>query len=90
MLIGEFIGLIVVFKRKFMYFQLAMYVHSVTALISTALMITNTHGLVNANDEQKNYRWINAVLLAIALLSKISLFILVFNIKRKMKKYFKR
>jgi len=91
MLVSEFIGLIVVFKRTYIQFQLAMYIHTVSALISTALMLTNTHGAINATtDNELSYRWVNLLLLAIALLSKVSVLILVIKIKRKMKQYFKR
>ncbi len=88
MIICEMIGGIVILKRTYNEFYIGMYAITFSAFISTALMVTNTSGIINENDNE--HIWINIVLLVISLLCKISTIIVVFALKRRMKLEFSR
>lgn len=90
MIVCELIGLVLVGKRSYKRFYIAMYAHTLSSVISTALMVTNTSGLLLADQNDKDKIWVNIVLLVISLLCKISTIILIFIFKRRMNLRFKK
>lgn len=84
MVVCEFIGLVVITKRTYANFYIAMYAHTFSALISTALLLTNTSGLILAKEEDSSKIWVNIVLIFISILCKINTFWLIFVFKRRL------